>query len=69
MANDAIRREVIRLMMGNVPTTDLLITDDVLIGPYQMDDRRAIADTDTELQTYVTMCGKAGKDLADFVLG
>ncbi|MFT0848873.1 hypothetical protein VR010_14130 [Actinomycetaceae bacterium L2_0104] len=57
------------LYTGDAPTTDLLITDDVLIGPYQMDDRRAIADTDTELQTYVTMCGKAGKDLADFVLG
>ena len=57
------------LYTGNAATTDLLITDEVLIGPYQTDDRRAVADTDAELQTYVTMCGKAGKDLADFVLG
>ena len=66
MANDAIRREVIRLMMGNVPTTDLLITDDVLIGPYQTNGCRAVFDTAAELQTNITMCGK---DLADFFLG
>lgn len=57
------------LYTGNAATTDLIITDEVLIGPYQTDDRRAIANTDAELQTYITMCGKAGKDLADFVLG